>query len=376
MEEKVVTFIQNQIGYEFKNKAILRQAFVRRSYSQEKGGEHNEVLEFIGDKALDFSVIRLLTQRYGRMANGDPVDSPKCSVRFFDLSPKPKLADESNEFICNCDEGVLSELKKKLVNKKALACRIDVLGLADFLIMGNGDIQNDIAEEASVKEDLFEALLGSVTLDCGWDMDTIFDTTMIMLNPEQFLVDERSDNYVELIQEWTLWKNNEIPLYHFEKSSYEATWHFPFKGESQKFNLDESREAYQVQYYCLMKIDDGLPIFRGFGRSKAEARSAVCKLAYEYLERRGLLFSIKDEIEDPNKADAINQLEILARHGYFSIPTYDFEQRYDQDGNPLWKCECHIAEYDTSFWAESSSKKDAKKIAAFEMLKYVLDEEE
>lgn len=125
-----------------------------------------------------------------------------------------------------------------------------------------------------------------------------------------------------------------------------------------------------------MKIDDGLPIFRGFGRSKAEARSAVCKLAYEYLERRGLLFSIKDEIENPNKADAINQLEILARRGYFSIPTYDFEQRYDQDGNPIWKCECHIAENEACFWAESSSKKDAKKAAAFEMLKYVLDEEE
>lgn len=376
MEEKVVTFIQNQIGYEFKNKDLLRQAFVRRSYSQENGGEHNEVLEFIGDKALDFSVIRFFVKSYGHMTNRDLVDPPKLSVRFIDLCPKQQDKNTSNEFSCDCDEGTLSELKKKLVSKKALACRIDELGLADFFIMGNGDIQNDIAEEASVKEDLFEALLGSVTLDCGWDMDTIFDTTMIMLNPEQFLVDDRSDNYVELIQEWALWKNNEIPLYHFEKSSYEATWYFPFKGESQKFNLDESREAYQVQYYCLMKIDDGLPIFRGFGRSKAEARSAVCKLAYEYLERRGLLFSIKDEIENPNKADAINQLEILARRGYFSIPTYDFEQRYDQDGNPIWKCECHIAENEACFWAESSSKKDAKKAAAFEMLKYVLDEEE
>lgn len=55
----------------------------------------------------------------------------------------------------------------------------------------------------------------------------------------------------------------------------------------------------------------------------------VCKLAYEYLQKHDLLFSIQDEIENPNKADAINQLEILARRGYFSIPTYDFEQEYD-----------------------------------------------
>ena len=271
---------------------------------------------------------------------------------------------------------MLSEIKKKLVNKRTLACRIDTLGLVDFLIMGNGDIQNNIAEETSVKEDLFEALLGAVTLDCGWDMDKIFDVAEIMLNPEQFLKDNHSDNYVELIQKWALRKNNAIPLYHFEKSSYEATWYFPFKGVSQQFNLDESREAHQVQYYCLLKIDDDLPVFRGFGRSKAEARLAVCKLAYEYLDRHKLLFSIQDEIENPNNADAINQLEILARRGYFSIPTYEFEQSYDEGGNPIWRCECHIAGRNTFFLAESSSKKDAKKTAAFEMLKHVLNEEE
>lgn len=376
MEEKVVAFIQDQIGgYKFKNKDLLRQAFVRQSYSQENGGENNEVLEFIGDKALDFSVIRFLMGKYGCMVSGESVDPPKLSVHFIDLKPKQPNTNISNEFICDHDEGTLTELKKKLVTKKALACRIDELGLADFLLMGNGDVLNNIAEEASVKEDLFEALLGAVTLDCKWDMDAIFDTAMIMLNPEQFLADNHSDNYVELIQEWALWKNDKIPLYHFKKSSYEATWYFPFKGKSQQFNLDESREAYQMQYYCLVKIDDNLPIFRGFGRSKSEARMAVCKLAYEYLEKNNLLFSIRDEIEDPNKEDAINQLEILARRGYFSIPTYDFEQSYDRDGNPIWKCTCRIAEYSTHFDTRSSSKKDAKKTAAFKMLKYVLKEE-
>lgn len=375
MKEDVIAFIQKQIGYKFKNKALLRQAFARRSYSQENGGENNEVLEFIGDKALDFAAIRFLIGKYGRMANGDQVDPPKLSVRFIELVPKKQDADASNEFVCEHDEGTLSELKKRLVNKKALAYRVDELGLADFLFMGNGDIQSNIAEEPSVKEDLFEALLGAVTLDCGWDMDVILDTAEIMLNPEQFLADENSDNYVKLLQEWSLWKNSKIPLYHFEMSSYQKALLVPFEGKSQTFNLDESRQAYQVQYYCLMEISDDLPLFRGFGRSKAEARSAVCKLAYKYLEAHGRLFSIRDEIEPPSKDYAINQLEILSRRGYFSIPTYDFDQSYDQDGNPIWKCECHIAEYDTCCGAQSSSKKDAKKVAAFKMLQYVLDEE-
>ncbi len=46
---------------------------------------------------------------------------------------------------------------------------------------------------------------------------------------------------------------------------------------------------------------------------------------------------------------SIGRLEILARRGYLSIPTYDFEQEYDDNGNLVWKCECHIEEYDIYF---------------------------
>ena len=57
MDEKEIKFIQGQIGYTFKNQELLVQAFIRRSYSMENGGQDNEVLEFIGDKALDFVVV-------------------------------------------------------------------------------------------------------------------------------------------------------------------------------------------------------------------------------------------------------------------------------------------------------------------------------
>ena len=36
----------------------MQQAFIRKSYSREKGGQNNEVLEFIGDKALDIAVVK------------------------------------------------------------------------------------------------------------------------------------------------------------------------------------------------------------------------------------------------------------------------------------------------------------------------------
>lgn len=36
--------------------------------------------------------------------------------------------------------------------------------------MGKGDIQNNINQEDSVKEDLFEAIIGAVAIDSGWNL--------------------------------------------------------------------------------------------------------------------------------------------------------------------------------------------------------------
>ncbi|MBR2592774.1 MAG: hypothetical protein IKD62_07405, partial [Oscillospiraceae bacterium] len=70
------------------------------------------------------------------------------------------------------------------------------------------------------------------------------------------------------------------------------------------------------------------------------------------------------------------QLEILARRGYFDMPKYEFEERHGEDGNPIWYVECFIDGEEYSFCAENSSKKAAKKAAAFDMLCYVLGIEE
>lgn len=369
-EELTFEMVQGQIGYYFKNLDLLKQAFVRRSYTEENGGENNEVLEFIGDKVLDFVVVKLLAQKYGRFMNDAPVDGAKLS--FFENGLQEQTM--RNEFICEHDEGKLTRIKIKMVEKKTLARRMDELGFAEHLIMGNSDIINNVNDEASVKEDLFEAIIGAVAIDSGWNLKDIQSVVEVMLEPDAFLQDDSETNYVRLIQEWEMQENGVIPLYKYKEDSYESTLYFPFEGISQNFPLNYNYS--RLHFTCELNLLNELPVFRGFGASKSEARMAVCKLAYEYLQKKDMLFSIRDEIDNPNKADAINQLEILARRGYFSIPTYDFEQKYDGNGNPIWKCECHIQEYDTYCDAESSSKKDAKKSAAFEMLEYVLSDEE
>lgn len=351
MEQKDFAFIQDQIGYKFQNTDLLRQAFVRCSYSKEYGGEDNEVLEFIGDKVLDLIVVKLLAEKYG------------CFISDYeDFDPD----EEFDEFTCSENEAGLTELKKRLVQKKTLSDRIDILGLADYLIMGNGDVQNNINQEMSVKEDLFEAIIGTVALDSDWNMEILQDVVQIMLDPNSYLEDGMADNYVELIQEWTLKRYGMVPWYHFEKAS-QAVWYFPFDGISSSYNGNA-----ELKHTCLLKLGDFDTIFRSFGTSKNEARKAVCELAYKYLEQNDLLFSIRDEIPNPNINDAISQLEILARRGYFSIPIYDFKQEYNTNGNPIWKCTCHTTEIAKNFCAKSSSKKGAKKQAAYQMLKYTL----
>ena len=222
-------------------------------------------------------------------------------------------------------------------------------------------------------DDLFEAILGAIAIDSNWNMEKMQSVVEVMLTPETILNDEEED-YVSLIQEWVYNKTNRIPLYHFEKAGYSITWYTPFDGISQQPKSLEDQEIHKTQFHCYLKIADDLPVFRGFGQSQSEARKNVCKVAYEYLCKENLWLSICDEIDNTNKDDAINQLEILARRGYFSIPTYTFEEGHDKNGNPVWKSTCCITEEIKSFSAKSSSKKDAKKSAAYKMLQYVLND--
>ena len=254
---------------------------------------------------------------------------------------------------------------------------MDELGFSEHLRMGKSDIKNGVADEPSVKEDLFEAVIGAVALDCGWDFPVIQSVVEAMLIPEDFLANDEDDNYVRIIYDWEAQTNHCLPWFWFKEHSHESVYGVSESNViCQKFPWGYN--VFKLKYQCELKLLNDIPIFRGFGVSKSEARMNVCRLAYEYLCDNGYIreMSIADEIENPNEEEAINQLEILARRGYFSIPTYEFEETHDRNGNPVWKCECFIEEEDSYFNAVSSSKKAAKKAAAFKMLMYLLNGEE
>ncbi len=368
MNEEKLQIIQQQISYTFKNPHLLEQAFTRRSYSAEHGGEDNEILEFIGDKVLDFLVVKWLTQKHSNAtAVFEKFDLE--SQHSFAYAFGAKKPCKENTFICDCSEAQLTEIKKLLVQKNTLAERIDALRIADYLRMGNGDIQQNTAVVNSVKEDLFEAILGAIAIDCNWDMKKLQTAFEVLLDPESILKERTEEDYVQLIEQWDLVRTGTYPLYHFEPGDYFC--YTPFDGISQHSNYEDSLIT-QAKFQGYLKISDALPSFRGFGRTISETKRNVARTAYEYLLKEGLFLSIQDELDNPNKDEAISQLEILARRGYFSIPTYQFSESHDGNGNPVWTCKCRIPEHNKTYSAKSSSKKESKKTAAHKMLKFVL----
>lgn len=323
MNNQDLNKIEALIGYEFDEPMLLQQAFIRRSYSQENGGQNNEVLELFGDAALGNAVIKKLAEYYGSFKN-------------------------NGEFSTHYQEGKLSKIKAKLVGSSMLAHRIDTLGLADYLIMGKGDINKNIRNEESVKEDLFEAIIGAVALDCNWDTDVIQDVVETMLDIEYYLDNDFNDenNYVDLIQQWAQKVYHKVPLYAYEE--------------------------YTEGFECSLRLPEINEEFSGEGYSKSLARLNAAEAAYEYLEENDLLMTMHDEIGEPCEERAVSQLHELAQKGYINFPYYSFEEHHDDDGNPLWTCICEIDGFDSSYENTCSSKKEAKRASAYEMLLDVL----
>ena len=92
-------------------------------------------------------------------------------------------------------------------------------------------------------------------------------------------------------------------------------------------------------------------------------------MAYIDLKQNDELFTIMDELpEDLNLDNAINVLQELAQKGYISMPEYNFDDKpryYDEDGNPKWICDCIVDSENFIQTAYASSKKIAKKYAAY-----------
>ena len=134
--------LEESIGVVFKDKSLLTQAFVHRSYLNEHPSfafGHNERLEFLGDAVLELAVTEHLYGNY----------------------PNP--------------EGELTNWRAALVNAKALAETAKEMGLDEYMYLSHGE-----AKDAGGKARMYilanaiEALIGAIHLDQGYGVATQF----------------------------------------------------------------------------------------------------------------------------------------------------------------------------------------------------------
>lgn len=348
MTQKELDVIQEKIGYKFKEQYLLTQAFTRSSYAQEnQNREDNEKLEFVGDKVLDFIVVKKLTNLYG--FESEALVQSHESVKSGESAAVNNLVVEKN-FEFSFSEGEMTEIKKQLVQTKFLSKAIEKLELEQYLLMGKGDIKNNVQNEPHVKEDLLEAIIGAVAIDSSWNMGAIEEVIDKVLNINYYIqngVDDGID-YISYVQNW-----------HQKEYGREPEYSFSSNGENGIFEC----------YLLFDRYIDGS--FEGIGYSKKEAMRVTAKRAYEYLqEKTQRTQSIFEIIDGFNFETAINKLQMLQDKKIISGLDYIFreEPNKENNGNPIWFCQCKVNESLEFVEYGHETKKMAKKAAAFKML--------
>ncbi|HEY4952477.1 MAG TPA: ribonuclease III [Verrucomicrobiae bacterium] len=220
--------LQKRLAYNFRDENLFRLALTHPSVAHESGvaSEHNQRLEFLGDAVLQL----VLTQ---------------------------KLYEQFPAF----DEGPLTKARAKLVNRDTLAEHARALDLGAHLILSRGEEMHGGRERPGALADAFEALLGAIFLDGGFD------------SARKFILREFTDDFGEL----------------GEPSGIENP-----KGELQELLQARSPDAPEYQtvsatgpdhdrvFECIVQ-HEGVELARGSGKSKKAAESDAALAALKKL---------------------------------------------------------------------------------------------
>ncbi|MEX0933748.1 MAG: ribonuclease III [Candidatus Paceibacterota bacterium] len=121
----------------FKNKDLLKQAFLHRSYLNEHPEEtlgNNERLEFLGDAVLELVVTGYLFNRFPE---------------------KP--------------EGELTAYRAALVNTQSISEAARRLSMNNFLLLSKGEARDTGKARDYILANTFESVIGAIYLDCGYE---------------------------------------------------------------------------------------------------------------------------------------------------------------------------------------------------------------
>lgn len=130
-----ITEFESVIGYEFKDKELLKIALTHSSYANEnKMPLNNERLEFLGDSVLGFVTAEYLFSQF----KGRP-------------------------------EGELTKLRAAVVCEKSLFRFAEKISLGEHIFMGKGEEHSGGRNRPSIVSDAFEAVIAAMYIDGGID---------------------------------------------------------------------------------------------------------------------------------------------------------------------------------------------------------------
>lgn len=173
--------IEKLIGTKFNKKDLLKQAFVHRSYLNEHKElkmDHNERLEFLGDAVLELVTTVYLFKKYPSKPEGD-----------------------------------LTAYRASLVNTNNLSLQATMLGMNEFLLLSRGEAKDVGRARQYILANTYEAVVGAIYLDKGYDEARAFIERTILLKAEETIKRGIGEDYKSLLQKKSQEETGITPTY-------------------------------------------------------------------------------------------------------------------------------------------------------------------
>lgn len=221
--------LQTRLGHSFRDESLLRLALTHPSVAHEANEAliHNQRLEFLGDAVLGLVLSRQLYEKFP-----------------------------------DADEGQLTKSRAKLANASSLAAHGRALDLGAYLILSRGEENTGGRERSSALADAFEAVLGAIFLDGGFDAAREFVSREFQTDFAGLVLPTGIDNPKGELQEWLQSQSPIAPVYQLISAE----------------GPDHDRD-----FICAV-LHDGRELARGSGKSKKAAESDAALAALKKLQ--------------------------------------------------------------------------------------------
>lgn len=216
--------LQRKVGHTFASPTLLRRALTHRSH----GSDHNERLEFLGDAVLGAAVSGLLYRHFA-----------------------------------GSDEGDLTRVRAHLVRQETLHQLALQLGLHELLRLSDGEARSGGAHRPSLLADAFEAIVGAVYLDGGFEPACAFVERAFAPLVSGAEISAWSKDAKTALQEWLQGRRLALPTY-----AVVAT------------HGRQHEQIFEVE--C--RLSQPPLAVRGDGRSRRAAEQAAAQAVLEQLE--------------------------------------------------------------------------------------------